>query len=60
MKTQFLTLEIDLDRPAPLTQTIEIALADWGQPLRWAIIAVDTAARTVRVEAVVTTTDSSP
>lgn len=57
MFTHFLTLELDLlPAPAALQQSILVELGHYGEPLRWAITAVDAERGKVQVEAVVTTT----
>jgi hypothetical protein len=54
MKTQFVTLEIDLqETPALLLQAIETELRLSGEPLRWAITSVDLPRQKAIVEAVV-------
>ncbi|NET49300.1 MAG: hypothetical protein F6K09_11350 [Merismopedia sp. SIO2A8] len=54
--TEFVTVTIDQpDSIAVLPQTIINALQDIGDPLRWAITAVDTDQRKLHVEAVVMT-----
>jgi hypothetical protein len=56
MTTHFITAEIDLqETPTELQQVIEAELQKQGEPLRWAITAVDSDAEKVTVEAVVTT-----
>ncbi|PZV08764.1 MAG: hypothetical protein DCF32_04050 [Leptolyngbya sp.] len=56
MATHFITLEIHLgDAQNDLVGTIESALAERGEPLRWAITQVNSATQTATVEAVVTT-----
>jgi hypothetical protein len=56
LSTHFITLDISLgDAPADLVGAIERALAERGEPLRWAITQVDAATQTATVEAVVTT-----
>ncbi len=55
MTTHFITAEIDLhENPVRLQQEIEAELAKRGEPLRWAISAVDRQKQTVAVDAVVT------
>jgi hypothetical protein len=52
MVTQFITVEIDLrDLKRPLQDTIETQLKTQGEPLRWAITAVNQGM--AQVEAVV-------
>lgn len=54
MQIKFVSLELNaLDRPTP--QWIEESLASLGQPLRWAITAVD--GTVYRLEAVVLMAD---
>ncbi|HIK03466.1 MAG TPA: hypothetical protein IGS40_01930 [Trichormus sp. M33_DOE_039] len=56
MTTHFITAEIDLqETPTELQQVIEAELQKQGEPLRWAITAVDTDKEKATVEAVVTT-----
>lgn len=55
MSTQFLSLTLELAAAAELQRRILAELRRYGEPLRWAIVAVDPAASTVSVEAVVTT-----
>ena len=71
MKTKLITLEVSLLAPTDrlreavagsdvlrsdaLRSHIETQLTDHGDPLRWAITAIDPASQTARVEAVVTT-----
>lgn len=55
MTTHFITAEISLEEtPAQLHAAIEAELAKQGEPLRWAITAVNVPAQTATVEAVVT------
>lgn len=55
MTTHFIAVEIDLqENPTELQQAIEAELKKQGEPLRWAIAAVDETAEKVTVEAVVT------
>lgn len=59
MTTQFITLELDLETAMPqLRSAIESQLALQGEPLRWAITAVDQGI--VRVEAVVLQAEEMP
>lgn len=54
MTTHFITAEIDLqDSPGELLQAIQTTLQKQGEPLRWAITAVDTTAAKAHVEAVI-------
>ncbi len=55
MTTHFITAEINLEEnPAQLHAAIEAQLAKQGEPLRWAITAVNIQEQTATVEAVVT------
>jgi hypothetical protein len=57
MTTHFITAEIDLQAtPTELEKAIATELAKQGEPLRWAITAVDTQKGKATVEAVVTKT----
>jgi hypothetical protein len=57
MTTHFITAEIDLqENPLELQREIEEELAKRGDPLRWAVTAVDKEQQKARVEAVVTVT----
>lgn len=54
MTTHFITAEIDLQAtPNQLHQEIEAELEKRGEPLRWAVTAVDEERQKVTVEAVV-------
>ncbi|MDJ1180040.1 hypothetical protein PJF56_14320 [Roseofilum sp. BLCC_M91] len=54
MTTHFITAEIDLQAtPNQLHQEIEGELEKRGEPLRWAVTAVDEEQQKVTVEAVV-------
>lgn len=56
MITKFVDLDIPLTSLAQdLPDRVEIALRQWGEPLRWAITSVDTQQQLVHVEAIVTT-----
>jgi hypothetical protein len=56
LTTHFISLTIPLGPGGSrLVGAIEAALAERGQPLRWAITQVDQATQTATVEAVVTT-----
>jgi hypothetical protein len=47
-------IEIDInDALGKLNQTIEIALHQWGEPLRWAITSIDPVTKIAQVEAIV-------
>jgi hypothetical protein len=55
MTTHFISAEIDLqETPTELQKAIEAELKKQGEPLRWAVTAVDTEKEKVTVEAVVT------
>lgn len=55
MTTHFITTEINFqDSPAMLPKVIEAELRLSGEPLRWAITALDLQRQTAIVEAVVT------
>ena len=59
MKTHFVTIAVDLqESPAQLQQAILAELRNVGEPLRWAIAAVE--GDRVQVEAVVTTVSDFP
>jgi len=59
MTTHFITAEIDLNAVnSDLAEAVEAELQQRGQPLRWAITAVDQERQTAQVEAVVTQTSS--
>ncbi|MDJ1168771.1 hypothetical protein PMG71_04980 [Roseofilum sp. BLCC_M154] len=54
MTTHFITAEIDLQAtPNQLHQAIEAELEKRGEPLRWAVTAVDEEQQKATVEAVV-------
>lgn len=56
LATHFITLKIGLgDAQDDLVGAIESALAERGEPLRWAITQVNSDTKTATVEAVVTT-----
>ena len=56
MVTRFVTLEVDLHTsPTELKRSIATELKKWGDPLRWAIVAVDRERQKIQIEAVVTT-----
>lgn len=56
LATHFITLDINLgDARGDLVTAIESALAERGEPLRWAITQVNSTTQTATVEAVVTT-----
>jgi hypothetical protein len=55
MTTHFISAEIDLqETPSELQQVIETELKKQGEPLRWAVTAVDVDKQKATVEAVVT------
>ncbi|MBD2653949.1 hypothetical protein H6G45_10705 [Synechocystis sp. FACHB-383] len=57
MTTHFITAEIDLqENPLELQREIQVELAKRGDPLRWAVTAVDKEQQKAQVEAVVTVT----
>lgn len=59
MTTHFISAEIDLqENPLQLQQAIEAELEKRGEPLRWAVTAVDEANQKAQVEAVVTVTQA--
>ncbi|MBD2501305.1 hypothetical protein [Anabaena azotica] len=56
MTTHFISAEIDIqETPTELQAAIEAELKKQGEPLRWAITAVDDEQQKATVEAVVTT-----
>ena len=56
MITKFVDLDIPCTHLAhDLPYQVEIALRQWGEPLRWAITRVDSKQQMVHVEAIVTT-----
>jgi hypothetical protein len=55
MLTQFVSLTVPLHTsPAAMEKAIAQALQSYGEPLRWAITAVDADTQTAAIEAVVT------
>ena len=55
MTTHFITAEIDLqENPLKLKQEIEQQLSKEGEPLRWAVTAVNPETNQAKVEAIVT------
>ena len=55
MTTHFITAEIELqETPTELEKAITAELQKQGEPLRWAITAIDETQQTATVEAVVT------
>lgn len=60
MTTHFITAEIDLQAsPVALSEAIATELHQHGEPLRWAVTAVDVTTQTATVEGVVTTADAT-
>ncbi len=56
LSTHFITIDVSLGAAGEdLVGVIEAALAEHGEPLRWAITQVSSAIQTATVEAVVTT-----
>lgn len=55
MVTHFITFEVDLQSAAELHRSIEAELQKRGDPLRWAIVAIDTDRQKAVIEAVITT-----
>ena len=61
MTTHFITAEIDLqESPTQLHQEIEAKLQEQGEPLRWAVTAVDTQQQKAQVEAIVIAEEDKP
>lgn len=60
LKTELIHTEVDLAPPAELQRSILTHLQRWGEPLRWAITAVDSGQRKAQIEAVVTLDSSLP
>ncbi|MBE9099049.1 hypothetical protein [Vacuolonema iberomarrocanum] len=57
MLTQFVSLSVPLQpTPAAMERAIAQSLQAYGEPLRWAITAVDVESQTAAIEAVVTVT----
>jgi hypothetical protein len=55
MKTSLVTIQVPLHpSTVALRSAIEAALGQYGQPLRWAITAIEDRTQTAHVEAVVT------
>lgn len=55
MTTRFITINVPLRSPlTQLQRTILMTLQEHGEPLRWAIVAVNSEQQLVQVEAVVT------
>ncbi len=60
METQFVTIQVPTqDSPGETRSAIKAALAELGQPLRWAITALDKAQSLATVEAIVTTSSAT-
>ena len=60
MTTHFITAEINLEEtPLKLNQKIEAKLEESGTPLRWAVTEIDKEQQTAKVEAIVTTENST-
>jgi hypothetical protein len=56
MTTHFITAEVALQESAEaMHQAIETELQKQGDPLRWAVVAIDTEQQIAQIEAVVTT-----
>jgi hypothetical protein len=56
MVIHFLTVEVELQAaPTEMQRSIARELQKWGEPLRWAITAVDSDRRKAQIEAVVIT-----
>jgi hypothetical protein len=54
MIIESIEIEMDItDKLAALNIAIEIALQQWGEPLRWAITAVDPDTNIAQIEAIV-------
>lgn len=61
MTTHFITAEVDLQAtPIALQKAVEAELQEQGQPLRWAVTAVDTETQKAQVEAIVTRDEHQP
>ncbi|MEA5572240.1 hypothetical protein [Calothrix sp. UHCC 0171] len=55
MTTHFISAEVDLEEtPTELQKAIETELKKQGEPLRWAVTAVDVDKQKATVEAVIT------
>ncbi len=55
MTTHFITAEVNLqETPIQLQRAIEAELQKRGEPLRWAVTALDLETQTAHVEAIVT------
>lgn len=55
MVTHFITFEVDLQAAAELHRSIVAELQKRGDPLRWAIVAIDVERQKAVIEAVITT-----
>ena len=54
MMIESIEIEIDItDVPGELNTKIETTLQQWGEPLRWAITAVDRETNIAKIEAIV-------
>jgi len=60
MVTHFITVEIELQSAAHLHRAIIAELQKQGEPLRWAIVSIDTDRQKVQIEAVITTPTAFP
>ena len=55
IESNFITLDVPLENsPLQMQQAIEIALKQWGDPLRWAVMQVDVSNQIAKIEAIVT------
>ncbi|WP_146138436.1 hypothetical protein [Chamaesiphon polymorphus] len=53
MKIQLVEIEMDITAaPGELAMAIESKLQEWGEPLRWAITAVDRETNIAQIEAI--------
>jgi hypothetical protein len=57
MTTHFITAEIDINEQPLTVEKITKEIEQHGDPLRWAVTAVDKQKQTAQVEAVVTRND---
>jgi hypothetical protein len=53
MNIESIEIEIDINNVQALDTTIEAALQQWGEPLRWAITTVDPQTNIAQIEAIV-------
>lgn len=54
LESDFVTVDVALeDSLSQMQWAIEMALTQWGDPLRWAVTGVDMAKQVARVEAIV-------